>query len=127
MENERTIANLYARRKRLILGLQDFERRAEVYRSALAEVEAKLQKSIPFVSPFKPRKRFQYFTSSEFIRGLHDALRGADGEVLTPGDIVTFLMQRKGMDVSDAALRQTVRRRVLGTLRRMKRHSTNSG
>lgn len=127
MANERAIASLYARRRRLILGLQDFERRADAYRSALAEVEAKLQKSIPFVSPFKPRRRFQYFTSGEFIRGFHDALREADGAVLTPGDIVIFLMQRKGMDISDATLRQSVRRRVLRVLRRRKRHGTNGG
>lgn len=127
MGSERVIASLYARRRRLILGLKDFERRADAYRSALGEVEAKLQASAPFVSPFKPRSLSQYFTPTEFIRGFDDALREADSKVLPPGDIVIFLMRRKGMDISDAALRQTVRRRVLRVLRRMKRRGTNGG
>lgn len=126
MANARTIASLYARRRRLILGLQDFQRRAEVYRSAVAELEAKLQTLVPFVPPFKLRKRSQYFTSREFTRGYHDALREADGRILTPNEIAIFLMRRKGLDISDTALQKSIRRRVLGTLRRIKRRDADT-
>jgi hypothetical protein len=126
MVNARTVASLYARRRRLILGLQDFERRAEVYRSAVAELEAKLQTLVPFVPPFNPRKSSQYFTSREFIRGYYDAVREADGGILTPNEIAIFLMRRKGLDISDTALQKTIRRRVLGTLRRIKRRDADT-
>ena len=119
MASARTIASLYARRRRLILGLQDFERRAEVYRSALAELEATLQTLVPFVPPFMPRKRCPYFTAREFSRGCQDALRDAEGGVLTADEIAIFLMRRKGLDICNIALRKAIGRRVRGTLRRM--------
>jgi hypothetical protein len=121
MESERLIASLYARRRRLILGLQDFDRRADVYRSAIAQVEAKLQALRPFVAPYRPRRGSQYFTPREFIRGYYDAMRELEHETPTTGDIVIFLMRRKGLDVSDAVLRRSMRRRIAEMRRRMKR------
>jgi hypothetical protein len=121
MTNTRTIASLYARRRNLTLGLQDFERRADVYRSAIVEIETKLQTLVPVVPPFKPRKHCQHFTPREFIRGYHDALREAEGKSLTPDDVVTFLMGRKALDVSNTVLRKTIRRRVVAARRRIKR------
>jgi hypothetical protein len=82
MGSEGLIASLYARRRRLILGLRDFERRAEVYRSAIAEIDSQLQVLRSSVPPFKPRKRNQDFTSREIARGHHDAVREAEGKTL---------------------------------------------
>lgn len=124
MEIERLIASLYARRRRLILGLKDFERRAEVYRSAINELEAKLQSLRPFVPPFKPRSCGQYLTSREFARGYHDAVREAEGKALTVDDVVTFLMQRKELDIADAVLHKAMRRRVVEMRRRMRQRGT---
>jgi hypothetical protein len=126
MESERLIASLYARRRRLILGLKDFERRAEVYRSAIAELEAKLQALRPFVPAFKPRRCCQYFTPQEFARGYHDAVREVEGRPLTADDVVIFLMQRKGLDISDTVLRKTMRRRVVEMRRRMRQRGTTA-
>jgi hypothetical protein len=107
MDNERVIASLYARRRRLILGLQDFERRAEVYRSVIAELEAELQTLRPFVPPFKPRGNHQDFTSRELARGYYDTARQAEGKVLTADDVVIVLMRSKGLDISDTVLRKS--------------------
>ena len=127
MESERLIASLYARRRRLILGLKDFERRAEVYRSAINELEAKLQSLRPFVPSFKPRRCHKYFTSREFARGYHDAVREADGKaLLTADDVVTFLMRRKELDIADAVLRKAMRRRVVELRRRMRQRGTTA-
>jgi hypothetical protein len=114
------IASLYARRRRLTLGLQDFERRAEVYRAVLAEVEAQLQTLVPSVRAYVPRKQCPHFTSREFSRACQDALREADGKSLTTDDIAVLLMQRKGLDPGDGAMRKAMRRRVYQALRRMR-------
>jgi hypothetical protein len=124
MSQERTIASLYARRRRLILGLQDFAHRTEVYRSAIADVEAKLRPLVISVRPLMPRRQCPHFTSREFSRGCQDALREADGKPLTANEIVDFLMRREGMDTSDGALRKAMGRRVRETLRRMRLRGT---
>ncbi len=124
MTRERTIASLYARRRRLTLGLQDFERRAEVYRATLAEIEAKLQALVPSVRAFAPRKRCPHFTSRELSRGCQDALREADGKPLTTDDIAVSLMRRKGLDTGDGAMRKAMRRRAYQALRRMRLRGT---
>jgi hypothetical protein len=117
MDNARVIASLYARRRRLILGLQDFERRAEVYRSTVAEVEARLESLVPEVSPFRRRRRCPWFTSREFSRGCQDALRHAGDQTPTPDEVTIFLMRRKGLDPDDSDLRKYIRRRARQTLR----------
>jgi hypothetical protein len=122
MANERTIASLYARRRNLTLGLQDFQRRAEVYRSAIAEVEAKLQALVPFVPPFKPRKRSQNFTPREFMQGYYDAVRELGPDAANPDSITAVLLRRKALDASDIALRKSTRRRVVAARRRIKQH-----
>jgi hypothetical protein len=121
MESERLIASLYARRRRLILGLQDFDRRAEVYRSAIAQIETKLRALRPFVPPFRSRGGSQYLTPRDFSRGYYDALREVEGETLTADDVTIFLMRRKGIPVSDPVLRKSIRRRVVAMRRRMRR------
>jgi hypothetical protein len=120
MSRERTIASLYARRRRLTLGLQDFEGRAEVYRAVIAEVEAQLQALVGSVRAYAPRKRCPHFTSREFSRACQDALREADGKSLTTDDIAVLLMQQKGLDPGDGAMRKAMRRRVYQALRRMR-------
>jgi hypothetical protein len=120
MESERLIGSLYARRRRLILGLNDFERRAEVYRSAIAELEKKLRSLRPFVPPFKPRRGCLFVTSRELSRGYYDAVREIEGKVLTADDVVIFLMRRKGLDISDTVVRKAMRRRVVEMRRRMR-------
>jgi hypothetical protein len=120
MGNARTIASLLARRRRLILGLQDFDRRAAVYRSSIAEVEARLQTLLPLVAPYVPRKRCPHFTARELNRGCQDALREREGRALVVDEIVTFLMRRKGLDIQDSTLRKGIQRRVRDVLRRMR-------
>src|SRR3954451_5381869 len=119
MSRERTIASLYARRRRLTLGLQDLERRAEVYRAVLAEVEAQLQALVPSVRAFAPRRQSLHCTPREFSRACHEVLREADGRSLTADEIAVLLMQRKGLDSGDRAMRKAMRRRVYRALRDM--------
>lgn len=123
MDNARRIATLYARRRRLILGLQDFERRAGVYRLTISMVEDELWTLVSYVPAFKPRNQCPLFTSRELIRGYYDALRQANGRELTADEIVTFLIQRKGLEPRDTALRTVVRRRVLEAVRRIRQRS----
>jgi hypothetical protein len=124
MSNERKIGSLYARRRRLILGLRDFERRAEVYRSAIDGLEAELRTLRQFVPAFKPRKTNPYFTAEEFIRGYYDAVREAEGTVLTIDDVVIILMRSKGLDVADTLLRKAMRRRVVAMRRRLRQRGS---
>lgn len=126
MSTERTIASLYARRRRLTLGLQDFERRAEAYRAVLTEVEAELQALVPSARAYTPRKRCPHFTSREFSRACQDVLRDAGGKSLTTDDIAALVMQCKGLETGDAVMRKAMRRRVWQTLRSMKRRGTAS-
>jgi hypothetical protein len=124
MSRERTIASLYARRRRLTLGLQDFERRADVYRAVLANVEAQLQVLVPSVNAYTPRKQPLHFTAREFSRVCHDVLREADGKSLATDEIAVLLMQRKGLDPDDRAMRKAMRRRVYRALRDMRLRGT---
>ena len=126
MGSERLIASLYARRRRLILGLRDFERRAEVYRSAIAEIESQLQVLRSSVPPFKPRKRNHDFTSREIARGYHDAVRETEGKTLDADDVVIILLRGKGLDVSDTIICKAMRRRVLDMRRRMRRRGATT-
>jgi hypothetical protein len=57
----------------------------------------------------------------EFVRGYHDAVREAEGKILTADDGVIFLIRGKGVDVSDTVIRKAMRRRVLEMRRRMRR------
>jgi hypothetical protein len=124
MSRERTIASLYARRRRLTLGLRDFERRAEVYRAVLAEVEAQLKALVPSVMPYTPHKAPLHFAPREFSRACHDVLREAGGKSLTTDEIAVLLMQRKGLDVGDRAMRKAMCRRVYRALRDMRLRGT---
>jgi hypothetical protein len=99
--------------------LQDFERRAEVYRSTMAEIEARLQSLVSGVSPFRRRIRRPWFTSREFSRGCQDALRHAGDQTPTPDDVTIFLMRRKGLDPEDTGLRKYIHRRARRTLRQL--------
>ena len=94
MDNERLIASLYARRRRLILGVQNLERRAEVYRSTISEIETRLQTLRSFVPAFKPRRSSQHFTSRELVRGYYAAISELEGETLSADDVVIYLMRR---------------------------------
>ncbi len=125
MGAERKIGSLYARRRRLILGLQDFERRAEVYRSAIVDLETELRTLRPFVPAFKPRKSNPHFTPEELIRGYYDAVRGVESTVLTVDDVVIILMQSKGLDVEDAPLLKAMRRRVVALRRRLRQRGSS--
>ena len=102
-----------------MLGLLDFERRAQVYRSAVAELEAKLRTLVPIVPAFMPRRRCPYFTPRQFGRGCQDAMREAEGKILTADEIAIYLMRRKGLDIDNIGLRKSMRRRVRGTLHRI--------
>jgi hypothetical protein len=86
-------------------------------------VEDELRTLVPYVSAFKPRNQCPLFTSRELTRGYYDALRQADGRDLTTDEIVTFLMQSKGLEPSNSALRTVVRRRVLEAVRRIRQRS----
>src|SRR5664279_6105454 len=92
MTKARKISSIYARRRRLILGLQDFERRAEVYRSTIVELEAELRALVPVVPPFVQRRRCPHFTAREFSRGCHDALRELEATKPAIDEIAIFLM-----------------------------------
>ena len=124
MDNERKIGSLYARRRRLILGLQDFNRRAEVYREKILEVEEELGTLRQFVPAFKPRKSNPHFSADELIRGYYNAVRGAEAAVLAVDDLVIVLMQSKGLDVEDTVLRKAMRRRVVAMRRRLRQRSS---
>jgi hypothetical protein len=119
MTNARTIASLYARRRRLTLGLQDFERRAAVYRATIAEVEADLSRALLFVPPLTQRRSPEHFGRREIGLGCRDALRDACGGGLSTDQVAIFLMRRKGLSIRDLSLRSKVGKQARGALRRL--------
>jgi hypothetical protein len=74
---------------------------------------ARLSRPIHRASPHFPRR--------EFVRGYYDAVRELGQEILTADDVVIFLMRRKGLDVSNAVLRKSMRRQVVAMRRRIQR------
>jgi hypothetical protein len=69
-------------------------------------------------------RRTRYFARNELSRLCMDALRAADGALMTTDDIVGRIIEAKGFDAADMALRGSIRDQVLTLLRSFRKRGT---
>ena len=123
MSQARTIASLYARRRRLVLGLADFDRRAAVYRASIAEVEAELSKLVLFVPTLSVRRAAPCLPAREGSRATMACLRGAD-RPLTVREITAKVIAARTLAVTEPRQVLAVEKRVRASLQRMRKRGT---
>jgi hypothetical protein len=69
-------------------------------------------------------RRTRYFARNELSRLCMDALRDADGAPLTTDAIAGRIIEVKGFDASDAALRKAIGDQALAVLRSVRKRGT---
>jgi hypothetical protein len=118
-------------KRALVAGLiEKLERKLEQHRADLTHIDGVLRLFQPDRDPgdIKPKRtyarRTRYFARNELSRLCMDALRAADGALLTTDDIAGRIMEAKGFDASDAALRKAIAEQALATLRSFRKRGT---
>ena len=118
-------------KRALVAGLiEKLERRLEQHRADLTHIDGVLRLFQPEHDPasIKPKRtyarRTRYFARNELSRLCMDALRAADGALMTTDDIVGRIIEAKGFDAADMALRGSIRDQVLTLLRSFRKRGT---
>jgi hypothetical protein len=118
-------------KRALISGLiEKLERKLEQHRADLTHVDGVLRLFQPDRDPgdIKPKRtyarRTRYFGRNELSRLCMDTLRAADGALLTTDDIAGRVIEAKGFDAADAALRGSIRDQTLSLLRSFRKRGT---
>ena len=101
------------REKRAIVAglIEKLERKLEQHRADLTHMDGVLRLFQPDRDPgdIKPKRsyvrRTRYFARNELSRLCMDALRAADGALLTTDEIACRIIEAKGFDAADAVLR----------------------
>jgi hypothetical protein len=111
-------------KRALIAGLiEKLERKLEQHRADLTHIDGVLRLFQPDRDPgdIKPKRayarRTRYFARNELSRLCMDALRAADGALLTTDAIAGQIIEAKGFDGADAALRKAIGEQCLALLR----------
>src|SRR5690348_15279222 len=111
-------------KRALVAGLiEKLERKLEQHRADLTHIDGVLRLFQPDRDPAEIRpkrvyvRRTRYFARNELSRLCMDALRAADGALLTTDDIAGRIIEVKGFDAADAALRKAIGDQVLAILR----------
>ena len=119
------------REKRAIIAglIEKLERKLEQHRADLTHIDGVLRLFQPDRDPgeIKPKRtyarRTRYFARNELSRLCMDALRAADGALLTT-DAVAGRIEAKGFDAADAALRKAISEQALAMLRSFRKQGT---
>jgi hypothetical protein len=118
-------------KRALVAGLiEKLERKLEQHRADLTHIDGVLRLFQPDRDPgeIKPKrtyaKRTRYFARNELSRLCMDALRAADGALITTEEIVCPIMEAKGFDAADTVLRASIRGQVLTLLRSFRKQQT---
>jgi hypothetical protein len=69
-------------------------------------------------------RRTRYFARNELSRLVMNALRAADGALVTTDEIAGRVINAKGFDATDAALRASIRDQALTLLRSFRKQQT---
>jgi hypothetical protein len=111
-------------KRALVAGLiEKLERKLEQHRADLTHIDGVLRLFQPDRDPgdIKPKRtyarRTRYFARNELSRLCMNALRAADGAPLTTDDIAGRIIEAKGFDKADAALRKAVGEQSLALMR----------
>src|SRR5271165_4872293 len=99
-------------------------------RGALTHIDGVLRLFQPEHDPasIKPKRtyarRTRYFARNELSRLCMDALRAADGALMTTDDIAGRIIEAKSFDAADAVLRKAIGEQVLALLRSFRKQGT---
>jgi len=123
MADPHVISSLHEKRA-IVAGLiEKLERKLEQHRADLTHIDGVLRLFQPEYDPasIKPKRsyarRTRYFARNELSRLTMDALRDADGALQTTDEIAGRVIEAKGFDATDAALRGSIRDQVLTLFR----------
>jgi hypothetical protein len=117
-------------KRSLVAGLiEKLERKLEQHRADLTHIDGVLRLFQPDRDPgdIKPKRtyvrRTRYFARNELSRLCMDALRAADGALMTTDELVGRVIAEKGFDAGDTALRKAISEQVLALFRSFGRRS----
>jgi hypothetical protein len=120
------------REKRALLAglIEKLERKLEQHRADLTHIDGVLRLFQPDRDPGEIKakrtyaRRTRYFARNELSRLCMDALRDADGALLTTDAIAGRIIEAKGFDAADAALRKAIGEQALALLRSLRKRGT---
>ena len=111
-------------KRALVAGLiEKLERKLEQRRADLTHIDGVLRLFQPDRDPgdIKPKRtyvrRTRYFARNELARLCMDVLRAANGALLTTDELAGRIIEAKGFDAADTALRKAVGEQSLALLR----------
>ena len=118
-------------KRALVAGLiEKLERKLEQHRADLTHIDGVLRLFQPDRDPgdIKPKRtyarRTRYFARNELSRLCMDALRAADGKLITTDEIAGRIIEAKGFDATDAALRKAISEQALTVMRSFRKRGT---
>jgi hypothetical protein len=118
-------------KRALVAGLiEKLERKLEQHRADLTHIDGVLRLFQPDRDPgeIKPKRtyarRTRYFARNELSRLCMDALRAANGSLMTTDDIAGRLIEAKGFDAADAILHKAIGEQSLACLRAFRKRGT---
>jgi hypothetical protein len=118
-------------KRSLVAGLiEKLERKLEQHRADLTHIDGVLRLFQPDRDPgdIKPKRtyvrRTRYFARNELSRLCMDALRAADGALMTTDELVGRVIAEKGFDAGDTALRKAISEQVLALFRSFRKKET---
>src|SRR5882757_9367232 len=118
-------------KRALVAGLiEKLERKLEQHRADLTHIDGVLRLLQPDRDPgdIKPRRayarRTRYFARNELSRLCMDALRAADSKLITTDEIAGQIIDAKGFDAADAALRKAISDQALTVMRSFRKQGT---
>ena len=110
--------------------IEKLERKLEQHQADLTHIDGVLRLFQPDRDPaeIKPKRayarRTRYFARNELSRLVMEVLRAADGPLRTTDEIAGAVIEAKGFDAADAALRASIRDQVLTLLRSLRKQGT---
>ena len=111
-------------KRALVAGLiEKLERKLEQHRADLTNIDGVLRLFQPDRDPGEIKskrtyvRRTRYFARNELSRLCMDALRDGDGALLTTDDIAGRIIDAKGFDAADTALRKAIGDQSLAIMR----------
>jgi|SRR5450631_619055 hypothetical protein len=124
------VSALRAKRAEISAYVHDLEKKVATWRARLAHIDASIKIFSPETDPeaIPPRRTYRrsgYFRKGEFARLCLDELRKANGTPITTAQIVTSILEGKGMP-NDPALFASVNERALVYLRQQRKRGAVS-
>jgi hypothetical protein len=111
-------------KRALVSGLiEKLERKLEQHRADLTHIDGVLRLFQPDRDPGEIKakrtyaRRTRYFARNELSRLCMDALMAADGGLLTTDAIAGWIIEAKGFDAADMALRKAISEQCLALMR----------